>query len=220
MRGRHAPTTLDIMGPRIEHVIARNVTELRAERGTTQTDVAEAMRRIGFRWQANRVAQIETLRRPVALVEVVGLARVFGVPVFRLLSGEGEIDLPTGTTAPLAAIRAALAGEPISPEEWQVAERRNAARDELGKVGKRVDLGWEDLQRVSYAMWKMPFFTARELNLGDVSGLSKRSVQTKRGHVTRALLAEISNFLGEGRQRQDILEEIRTTGVVTKGAKS
>ena len=220
MRGRQAATTLDIMGPRIEHVIARNVTELRDERGTTQTDLAEAMRRIGFRWQANRVAQIETLRRPVALLEVVGLSRVFGVPVSRLLAGEDEIALPTGTTAPLAAIRAALAGEPISPEEWQVAERRNAARDELGKVGKRVDLGWEDLQRVSYVMWKMPFFTARELNLGDVSGLSKRSVQTKRGHVTRALLAEISDFLGEGRQRQDILEEIRTTGVVTKGAKS
>jgi hypothetical protein len=220
------------MGTRLEHVIARNVAELRAERspawlprltpgpGSTQTDLAEAMCMVGFRWQANRVAQIETLRRPVSLLEVVGLSRAFGVPVSRLLSGEDEIDLPTGISVPLAAIRAALAGEPVSPDEWQVAERRNAARDELRKVAKRLDLDWQDLQRVSYDMWQLPFFTAREKNLGDVSGLSKRSAQTKRGHVTRALLAEMADFLGEGQQRLDILEEIRTTGGTTKGRKS
>ena len=218
LRGRHAATTLDIMGSRLEHVIARNLAELRAERGSTQTDVAEAMRRVGFRWQVNRVAQIETLRRPVALLEVVGLSRAFGVSVSRLLSGDDEIDLPTGTTVPLAAIRAALAGEPVSPDEWQVAERRNAARDELRKVAKRLDLDWKDLSALSFTMWGgRSFFAERESRLGDVSGLSKRSAQTKRGHVTRALLADIADFLGEGQQRLDILDEIH---VATKGRKS
>ena len=209
------------MGSRLEHVIARNLAELRAERGSTQTDVAEAMRRVGFRWQSNRVAQIETLRRPVALLEVVGLSRAFGVSVSRLLSGEDEIDLPTGTTVPLAAIRAALAGEPVSSDDWQVAERRNAARDELRKIAKRLDLDWKDLSALSFTMWGgRSFFAERESRLGDVSGMSKRSAQTKRGHVTRALLADIADFLGEGQQRQDILDELHTTGGVTKGAKS
>jgi hypothetical protein len=220
------------MGSRLEHVIARNVIELRAERrpawlpnsapgaGSTQTDLAEAMRRVGFRWQANRVAQIETLRRPVALLEVVGLSRAFGVPVSRLLSGEDEIDLPTGITVPLAAIRAALAGEPVSSDDWQVAERRNAARDELRKVAKRLDLDWQDLSILSMAMWRRSFFAERESRLGDVSGMSKRSAQTKRGHVTRALLADIADFLGDDQQRMDILNELHTTGGVIKGAKS
>lgn len=208
------------MGSRLEHVIARNLAELRAERGSTQTDVAEAMRRVGFRWQVNRVAQIETLRRPVALLEVVGLSRAFGVPVSRLLSGEDEIDLPTGTTVPVAAIRAALAGEPVSSDEWQVAERRNAARDELRKIAKRLDLDWKDLSALSFTMWRRSFFAERESRLGDVSGMSKRSAQTKRGHVTRALLADIADFLGEDQQRMDILNELHTTGGVIKGAKS
>lgn len=221
MRGRQAASIVVIMGSRLEHVIARNLAELRAERSSTQTDVAEAMRRVGFRWQVNRVAQIETLRRPVALLEVVGLSRAFGVPVSRLLSGEDEIDLPTGTTVPLAAIRAALAGEPVSPDEWQVAERRNAARDELRKVAKRLDLDWKDLSALSFTMWGgRSFFAERESRLGDVSGLSKRSAQTKRGHVTRALLADIADFLGEGQQRMDILDELHTTGGITKGRKS
>src|ERR1035437_9112647 len=220
LRGRHAATTLDIMGSRLEHVIARNLAELRAERGSTQRDVAEAMRRVGFRWQVNRVAQIETLRRPVALLEVVGLSRAFGVPVSRLLSGEDEIDLPTGITVPLAAIRAALAGEPDSSDDWQGAERRNAARDELRKVAKRLDLDWQDLSILSMAMWRRSFFAERESRLGDVSGMSKRSAQTKRGHVTRALLADIADFLREDQQRMDILNELHTTGGVIKGAKS
>jgi transcriptional regulator with XRE-family HTH domain len=226
--------TLGIMGSRLEHVIARNLAELRAEKGLsaglswphhfrtgyTQTDVAEAMRQVGFRWQSNRVAQIETLHRPVTLLEIVGLSRVFGVPVSRLLSGDDEIDLPSGIQVPLAAVRAALAGEPVSPEDWEVAERRNAARDELGKIAKRLDLDWKDLSMLSYAMWRRSFIAERESRLGDVSGLSMRSAQTKRGHVTRVLLADIADFLGEGQQRLAILDELHTTGGVTKGAKS
>ena len=90
---------------RLEHVIARNVAELRRERGWTQIDLAAHMRKVGLTWQTNRVAQIETLRRPVSIIEVYGLCRVLKVPMDRLLTGADEITTPSGSVLPLVDIR-------------------------------------------------------------------------------------------------------------------
>ena len=188
------------MGPRLEHVIARNVSELRTETDATQHDLAESMRERGFRWQTNRVAQIETLRRPVSLLEVVGLSRVFGVPVSRLLAGEDKIDLPSGAAIPLSEVRAALAGEPetISLADFVTLVAPDDSRDDLRKVAKGLGLDAKDLQALAYSLWGQSFHHERATRLGDVSGLSKRSAQTKRGHVTRALLADVRDHLGQG----------------------
>jgi transcriptional regulator with XRE-family HTH domain len=187
------------MGPRIEHVIARNVAELRAQQDATQHDLAERMRVAGFGWQSNRVAQIETLRRPVSLLEVVGLSRVFGVTVARLLAGDDEIELPSGKTMPLLAVRDALLTEPealpdLTPDE---SERRSAGHDDLRKLAKSLDLDVNDLQVLSYRMWGWGFWYERARRLGDVSGLNKRSAQTKRGHITRQIIKDARMWLDE-----------------------
>jgi len=200
LRGRQVATTLDIMGSRLEHVIARNVTELRTEQGDTQPDLAGKMRAGGFTWQTNRVAQIETLRRPVSLLEVVGLSRVFDVPVSRLLAGEDLIDLPSGAAIPLAAVRAALAGERgtetqirnMTPEESAL---HADSVDDLRKVAKGLGLDVRDLQALAYRLWGESFHSEREKRLADVSGLSKRSAQTKRGHVTRQLIKDVRTWI-------------------------
>ena len=93
---------------RIEHVIARNVCELRVDSGYTQVVLAAKMRKFGVRCQPNRIAQIETLRRPVSLLELAGLASVFGVPIARLLAGDDDVDLPLGGTASMTLIRRVL----------------------------------------------------------------------------------------------------------------
>ena len=222
LRGRHAASSLFDMGTRLEHVIARNVTELRAERELTQQDLAASMHDRGFRWQSNRVAQIETLRRPVSLLEVVGLSRVFNVPVSRLLEGEDKIDLPSGATWPLAEVRAALAGEieTVSFAEAATWLLDDPARDDLRKVAKSLGLDVKDLQALAFRLWGVPFHDEREKRLGDVSGLSKRSAQTKAGHVTRALLADIREYLGEGKQRVDRLKELHAPGGAARRAQS
>jgi transcriptional regulator with XRE-family HTH domain len=187
------------MGTRLEHVIARNVAELRAEKDATQHDLAERMRVAGFGWQSNRVAQIETLRRPVSLLEVVGLSRVFGVTVSRLLAGDDEIDLPSGKTISLWAVRDTLLTEPEAAPDMtaEESERRTAARDDLRKLAKALDLDVNDLQALSYRMWGGSFWYERARRLGDVSGLSKRSAQTKRGHVTRQIIKDARAWLND-----------------------
>jgi transcriptional regulator with XRE-family HTH domain len=187
------------MGTRLEHVIARNVAELRAEKDATQHDLAEMMRVHGFGWQSNRVAQIETLRRPVSLLEVVGLSRVFGVTVSRLLAGDDEIDLPSGETMWLGVVRDALLTEPEAAPDMtaEESERHTAARDDLRKLAKGLDLDVDDFQVLSYRMWGRSFWVERAHRLGDVSGLSKRSAQTKRGHATRQIIKDVRAWLDD-----------------------
>ncbi len=202
------------MSSRLEHVIARNVAELRAEHNATQPDLAGRMRANGFGWSTNRVAQIETLRRPVSLLEVVGLARVFFVPVSRLLAGDDDVDLPSGATWPLAVVRDALAGKSrveIRPATKQELDAYRADSEDLRKMAAKLGLRSKDLDTLAYRVFGQSFRAEREARTGDVSGLSKRSAQTKRGHVSRALLAAVEDYLGEGQHRLDRLKELDTT---------
>ena len=142
---------------------------------------------------------------------------MFGVTVSMLLAGDDEIDLPSGITMPLADVRGALLtdheAELVSAVR-EMAGRHATARDELRKVAKGLDLDVNDLEALAYRLWGRSFLYERERRLGGISGLSKRSAQTKRGHVTRALLADVKAYLGQGQQRVDRLNEVRAAELV------
>lgn len=223
LRGRHAASTVGVMGTRLEHVIARNVAQLRADRGRTQPELAGMMRANGFTWSTNRVAQIETLHRPVSLLEVVGLSAVFLVPVSRLLAGDDDIERPSGDTWPLSVVRDALAGpvNGVGPVEIRDATKEEledyrVSSEDLRKMAGKLGLRPEDLDALAYRVFGQSFRAEREARTGDVSGLSKRSAQTKRGHVSRALLADVEKYLGEGPDRLDKLTALHAP----KGKKS
>lgn len=98
------------MMARLEHVMARNVARLRTSRDWTQSDLASRMSAAGFAWQTNRVTQVETLRRPLSLIETVGLCLTFGVAVDSLLTGSDEVDLKS-RSLPMEDVRRALSGD-------------------------------------------------------------------------------------------------------------
>ena len=215
------------MGSRLEHVIARNIALLRTEHSATQPDLAGKMQANGFTWSTNRVAQIETLHRPVSLLEVVGLAAVFRVPVSRLLAGDDEINLPSGATWPLSVVRDALKGpvDGMGPVEIHDATKEEledlrSSGEDLRKMAGKLGVRWQDLDALAYRVFGQSFHAEREARTGDVSGLSKRSAQTKRGHVSRALLAAVNDYLGEGQQRLDRLTELHTMREALKGQES
>lgn len=191
---------------RLEHVIARNVAELREEREATQADLAAKMRHNGFTWTTNRVTQLETLRRPVSLLEVVGLSHVFLVPVERLLAGDDLIDMPDGSTMALSLVRDALAGRghieirDMTPEE---SDRYEGARDDMRKVAAGLGMEVDELASLAYTLWGHSFWSERDQRVGDLSGLTKRSAQTKRGHATRKIIAEIKATKGHKAVKQE-----------------
>ncbi len=193
----------------LEHVAARNMRDLRGERGWSQADLASYMKINGFTWTPNRVAQLETLRRPVSLLELLGLAWTFGVGVDRLLAGEDRVALPNGDTVALEQVRQALCGEQGQTVRRVTAAERLAerdAREDLRKIAQRLGLTVNVVKRLSDELWGQSLIAEREQRVGDVTSVSPRSAQTRRGHVTRALVAELEQHLGD-RDRQQLVDD-------------
>jgi transcriptional regulator with XRE-family HTH domain len=193
---------------RLEHVIARNLIDLRQARDWTQRDLAAAMSANGFLWSANRVTQIETLRRALSLVEIASLCWLFEVPLDDLLAGPDdeaiELAVPDRPTT-LGDLRAALRGEAKAlvdtrHDEWQRQVQRDetaAARDEMRRLGQKLGLSGEQLNELSIRVYDRRFLDEREARAGDLTGATKRSAQTSRGHASRSMLAELGAVIGD-----------------------
>lgn len=189
---------------KLEHVIARAMAELRLERGWTQADLAWRMSAMGLNWGPNRVTQLETLRRPVSLFEVAALSWVFEVPVTDLVPGEQDIEAPDGkTVVPLSHVRAALTGDAsVQRKEREASERQKSYVDELRRIAKGLDVEPRMLEWLSRRLFDRSFVDEREARIGDVSGMGKQSIRTKRGHATRAMTSEIRRHLeSEGAEK-------------------
>lgn len=182
------------MHVKLEHVIARNLAELRTEVRMTQSEVAQRMRSAGLgNWQQNRVTQIETLRRPVTFLEVLVLALVFEVPLARFFCGEDDVELPDGHAVPLQVLRQIAEGT-VPERAWPVREAAPAT-DELRRIAQRLEIPVGALDWLAAQIYGAAFIEEREKRLGDTSGLSQRSAQTKRGNVTRGLVAEMKGYI-------------------------
>jgi hypothetical protein len=190
------------MPQKLEDVIAGNVLALRTERGWTQAFLGRLMRGAGMaNWATNRVAQIETKRRPAHLIEVVVLAWVFQVPLERLLDGDGDVELPGAGTLPLATVRAILTG--AVPSGDRIAEGIEVqATDELRRIAKKLGLSTHVLDWMAHSLYGRSFLMERDARVGDVTGQGKGSVNTKRGNVTRLMVAELAGIiLAQGMER-------------------
>jgi transcriptional regulator with XRE-family HTH domain len=180
---------------RLEYVIARNLAEIRAELGWTQSDLAERMRGAGMAtWQQNRVTQIETLRRPATLLEVLVLSWVTQVPLSRFFSGEIDVELSQDDSVPLSALRQIVEGHPARVTGWPVVPAA-LGTDELRKVAQKLDIPIWGVDWVAELQYGMPFARERERRVGDVSGLTQRSAQAKRGNATRAMISELRGLI-------------------------
>lgn len=187
---------------KLEHVIARAMAELRLERDWTQADLAWRMTAMGVQWQPNRVSQLESLRRPISLFEVAALSWVFEVPITRLLPGDQTIEAPDGKTiVSLQQIRAALTGDTsVQKAARDTGERHRTYLEELRSVAKAIDVEPTVIELISKKLYGHPFIDERDKRVGSVSHLSKQSARTKRGHATRAIIAEIRDYVErEGR---------------------
>ncbi len=205
MEGVTSPASI-----KLEHLIARNVAELRREQGWTQPDLAWRMKAMGVPWTPNRITQIETLRRSISLLEVAALAWVYEVPIDRLLAGDENIEMPDETTIiPLAQIRSALTGDTSIQEHARAAaEVDRSDSEELRKIAKGLEIDPGALDWFAREVFGRRFTEERDMRLGNVSDLPQRSAQSKRGHVSRTLSAELLTRLDE-RGRDQMMKEYR-----------
>jgi transcriptional regulator with XRE-family HTH domain len=87
--------------------LAANIRTRRAGAGRSQAELADAMRRLGHRWNRATVAAVEGGNRSVSVPELLALALVFGEPIGELLDA-GEEDLDVGVSTPVPAMLARL----------------------------------------------------------------------------------------------------------------
>jgi hypothetical protein len=102
---------------------------------------------------------------------------------------EGKMS---ATLGPLTATAKGTVHEPAVKVENGGLVFREGDDEEIRKIAKKLDLTPAVLQFICRRKWRHGFIVERDMRAGDLTGLSKRSAQTKRGHVTRALSAELA----------------------------
>jgi transcriptional regulator with XRE-family HTH domain len=73
-----------------EETVGANIKMLRAQRGLTQAELAEAMQGLGYSWIQTTVAKTEAADRPLRLNEVADLAQVLRVRLPELVSTDTD----------------------------------------------------------------------------------------------------------------------------------
>jgi transcriptional regulator with XRE-family HTH domain len=70
----------------VSEIVGETVSSLRQAAGLTQAELADAMREMGFAWQRQTVARIESGLRTLNVDELVALAAYFEMPIAALLA--------------------------------------------------------------------------------------------------------------------------------------
>lgn len=175
-------------------LLAANIRRIRTDLGWRQADLAEHMHPYAG-WNSSTVAWVENGRRAISGAEVYWLCVVLGVGADELMKGSRRVVRSDGLAiASVWVRRAAMAqGFPArrtSPEDA-------TARDDERKAAARLGVTPEVFRVLIYMTFGRHLDQERNRRIGDVTGLSPRTIQAKRGHATRAIVAELSALIDE-----------------------
>jgi transcriptional regulator with XRE-family HTH domain len=76
---------------RVAELIGANLKALRRAAGLTQTELAEAMEVVGFRWVRQTVAETEAGRRDMTVEELAAIAAIFEMPLYGVIATPGGL---------------------------------------------------------------------------------------------------------------------------------
>lgn len=202
--------------PTLGQVVGQNLRRLRTRENLTQADVT---RRIfdmtGERWTPDQVSILENGKREgIAFEDLLALAHTFGVPLAEFFDsgfvvvGGGDEDLATNFLAragkfvvTLESVRRALHGDRVrsafrSPDTSTAVLEWLASQVEADKaVAERLGVDLQAVVNAAVTMWGHTLTEEREARLGDTSDVPPRTLQGKRGAMTRVLTAQIEAAL-------------------------
>lgn len=123
-------------------IIADHLRSRRAWAGWTQTQLAQAMARLGFDWKRQTVAEVELGTRRVSLEELLGMAALFSESLPSLIRpGDGDrLRFPDDRALDPRDVRALLdateATGPLWPPAARVARVRGPGTDSDWRPGR------------------------------------------------------------------------------------
>lgn len=165
---------------------------------------------LGFRWSANRVAQVLTGRGALSLLEIAGLCATVGRGLSDLIGEAGEVDLPAGTTIALSEVQKALAGRPNawhSQRSGQIADAlpQWGHHDEATiKAAKRLGVPPANVEVAAAELWGHGYPQERDRRAEPRANESKRQLQARRGHAARALMDELTDYFALPHRRSPV----------------
>lgn len=155
------------------------------------------MRLLGYsQWTKATVAAVELGRRSIDREELHALALVLGTSVADL--EDFDFETPGGAVITRKMQSDAASGKGLASGAW-VDAGRDWPDDAEIKAAARLGMPPEKLRSLAVSLWGHSLSQERERRLGDVAGLSQRSAQARRGHITRQLLVELA--AGPGRRK-------------------
>lgn len=72
--------------------------------------------------------------------------------------------------------------------------------DDTRKAAKRLGVTAEQVGAAAQRLWGQTLALERDDRLGDIEGLPARTVQARRGHVTRRLISELRTYMADQHQ--------------------
>ena len=198
-------------------VVGERIRARRERRGWLQERLAQEMAAGGMAWQRGTVAAVEGGHRKVSALELVTVAGVFGRPLgdFFLDDGGGGIPIRGEVWNPYDVIVEFGDAVPVRRPLGTIVE---SIRDGLGategitggprlsgaagveadvKAARALGIEVAELQALAAQTWGRSLEREREARV-DVEGVSARTVQARRGHVTRRLVEELRAARGQG----------------------
>lgn len=185
----------------VGQVVGRNLRQLRQDRSQTQDDAARFLRSQGLEWTRDNVASLESGRREsVDVAALLSLSAAYDVPLTRWFEGEGFVSIGADTWMELRDLAHGL-----DKGQWTVTvvgERLERVvvgqgADADAAVAERLEVPVSDVLRLAAQLWNRTVTEEREARLGDSSDLPMRTVQARRGHITRQLTSEIRDAMQE-----------------------
>lgn len=190
----------------LSRIVGGNLRFFREAKRQTQADAARHLAAGGLEWTRDQVSTLENgNRETISFEELFAIAYAYAVPIARLLDGDDEqvIAINARTFATLDMARRAFSQQaarlPTHRDEAEHRRRREEwerehppERDEADQaVAEKLDQPVAWVIEAARELWGHTLTEEREKRLGDTSELSPRTLQAKRGAMTRKLTAEI-----------------------------
>lgn len=205
----------------VDEVVGRNLRRLREEKGLTQDQVASFLRFWGMRWTRGMVANTERGRRTLDLGEIAAWCSALDCSVFDLLAGNEEVvvgkDLPRVRGPRLIPstprLRNLLQGRPwstpLDPEDQLKETPERAARGDTEIwAARRLGIDPLSVSKLAFQLWGHSLTAERDRReRGDddapvsPTAASLAARRARRGHISRALIAELRTELEKPKRR-------------------
>lgn len=188
-------------------LLGRRLRERRLELGLRQDDVARRCAyRYGLPLTRSVIDAIERGTRDLTIPEVAVILAVLGMSLEDALGGGGVVALSDVVAVradklvdQLVGRRATWAFATRSPQTGRLTWRTSLSGyvHEVGdaeqKIGRRLDVTPEVVAEAAHKLWGRSLTDERDRRVGEQASedATPRTLRALRGHVTRALLAEL-----------------------------